>query len=104
MNSAQWIEKSDKYIMKTYGRYPIVPVRESRRMIEAVRKAGGEPLYTEYPMMLHNIWNVTYANPAMVLWVLSRRRGRVQGHTPSSRGGAPDRGAVAGGCEMLLRP
>ena len=27
MNGAQWIEKSDKYIMKTYGRYPIVPVR-----------------------------------------------------------------------------
>ncbi len=27
MNSQQWVEKSDKYIMKTYGRYPIVPVR-----------------------------------------------------------------------------
>src|SRR5512144_1609481 len=27
MNSAQWIEKSDKCIMKTYGRYPLVPVR-----------------------------------------------------------------------------
>src|ERR1039457_6316860 len=27
MNSAQWIDKADKYIMKTYGRYPIVPVR-----------------------------------------------------------------------------
>jgi acetylornithine/N-succinyldiaminopimelate aminotransferase len=27
MNSQQWLEKSDKYIMKTYGRYPIVPVR-----------------------------------------------------------------------------
>ncbi len=27
MNSAQWIAKADKYIMKTYGRYPIVPVR-----------------------------------------------------------------------------
>ena len=27
MNSKQWIEKSDKYIMKTYGRYPIVPAR-----------------------------------------------------------------------------
>ncbi len=26
MKSEQWIEKSDKYIMKTYGRYPIVPV------------------------------------------------------------------------------
>lgn len=27
MNSEQWIAKADKYIMKTYGRYPIVPVR-----------------------------------------------------------------------------
>jgi len=27
MNSSQWIAKADKYIMKTYGRYPIVPVR-----------------------------------------------------------------------------
>ncbi|MDD2853313.1 MAG: acetylornithine transaminase [Desulfuromonadaceae bacterium] len=27
MNSQQWVEKSDKYIMKTYGRYPVVPVR-----------------------------------------------------------------------------
>ena len=27
MNSQHWIEKSDKYIMKTYGRYPIVPVK-----------------------------------------------------------------------------
>ena len=27
MTSQQWIEKSDRYIMKTYGRYPIVPVR-----------------------------------------------------------------------------
>ena len=27
MNAAQWIDKADKYIMKTYGRYPLVPVR-----------------------------------------------------------------------------
>jgi len=27
MNSQQWIEKSDKYITRTYGRYPIVPVK-----------------------------------------------------------------------------
>ena len=27
MTSQQWIEKSDNYIMRTYGRYPIVPVR-----------------------------------------------------------------------------
>lgn len=27
MKSADWIAKGDKYIMKTYGRYPLVPVR-----------------------------------------------------------------------------
>jgi len=27
MNTAQWIAKANKYIMKTYGRYPLVPVR-----------------------------------------------------------------------------
>ncbi len=27
MNSQKWIERSDNVIMKTYGRYPIVPVR-----------------------------------------------------------------------------
>jgi len=27
MNSAAWIEKGDKYIMRTYGRFPLVPVR-----------------------------------------------------------------------------
>lgn len=29
MNSEEWIARSDKVIMKTYGRYPIVPVRGS---------------------------------------------------------------------------
>ena len=27
MNSTDWIAKADKYIMKTYGRYPLVPVK-----------------------------------------------------------------------------
>jgi len=27
MNSKQWMDKADKYIMKTYGRYPLVPAR-----------------------------------------------------------------------------
>jgi acetylornithine/N-succinyldiaminopimelate aminotransferase len=27
MKSAAWIEKSDKYIMRTYGRFPLVPVK-----------------------------------------------------------------------------
>lgn len=27
MTNQQWVEKSDSYIMKTYGRYPIAPIR-----------------------------------------------------------------------------
>lgn len=27
MKAQQWMEKADRYIMKTYGRYPVVPVR-----------------------------------------------------------------------------
>ena len=36
MNSAEWIAKADKYVMKTYGRYPLVPVRgEGCRLCDA---------------------------------------------------------------------
>jgi predicted peptidase len=53
---------------------PIVPVIESRRMVSAIRKAGGSPMYTEYKFMLHNIWNLAYADPAMLLWLFQQRR------------------------------
>jgi len=55
---------------------PVVPVRESRRMISAIRKAGGDPLYTEYPWKLHNVWDMTYNNPAVVAWMFLQRRSR----------------------------
>jgi predicted peptidase len=55
---------------------PVVPVRESRRMVSAIRKAGGNPLYTEYPWKLHNIWDTTYKNPAVAAWIFLQRRGR----------------------------
>lgn len=39
MKTAQWVEKSDRYIMRTYGRYPIVPVRgEGCRLWDAEGK------------------------------------------------------------------
>lgn len=34
-----------------------VPVRFSRGMIKAIKKAGGDPLYTEFPDGPHNIWS-----------------------------------------------
>lgn len=51
-----------------------VPATESQKMIEALRAAGGEPKYTEYPGVGHNSWAVTYANPELYAWLFAQRK------------------------------
>ena len=51
-----------------------VPVGRSREMIEAIRKAGGEPKYTEYPAVGHDSWTRTYADDAFHDWLFAQRR------------------------------
>lgn len=63
---------------------PFVPVFELRRMIHAIRKAGGDPRYTEYKHMLHNVWNLAYADPEMISWLFQQRR-----HADVPKDGAP---------------
>ena len=46
-----------------------VPVGRSREMIAAVRAAGGEPKYTEYPAVGHDSWTRTYADDAFHQWL-----------------------------------
>lgn len=50
-----------------------VPVGRSRRMIEAIRKAGGSPRYTEYPGVGHNAWDPAYDDPALYDWLFAQR-------------------------------
>lgn len=45
----------------------VVPVDETRTMIEAIRSAGGHPLYTELPGVGHDSWSQTYAETEGVL-------------------------------------
>jgi len=52
----------------------VEPVATSRRMIEAILKAGGHPLYTEYPGVGHNAFMWAYTEPAVVEWVFAQRR------------------------------
>lgn len=51
-----------------------VPVSASRDRIAARRKAGGHPLYTEYPGVDHNVWQWAYTEPELVKWVFAQRR------------------------------
>jgi predicted peptidase len=52
-----------------------VPVERSRRMIEAIKKAGGNPKYTELPGVGHNSWTPAYTDPnGPVPWMFSQRK------------------------------
>jgi predicted peptidase len=53
----------------------VVPAAKSRRMIEAIRAAGGEPRYTELPGVGHDAWTPAYCDPNGVLpWMFSQRK------------------------------
>jgi predicted peptidase len=54
------------------ARDPVVPVAGSREMVAALRAAGNAGVrYTEYPNSGHNIWDMTYQNPAVTSWFFS---------------------------------
>lgn len=55
-----------------------VPVERSRKMIQAIRDAGGRPRYTEYPGVAHNSWTPAYTDPeGVVPWMFHQaKRGK----------------------------
>lgn len=52
----------------------VIPVSESRNMIAAIRQAGGQPKYTEYPRIGHELWKRTFAEPELVPWLFAQHR------------------------------
>jgi predicted peptidase len=52
----------------------VEPVTTSRRMIQAILKANGRPLHTEYPGVGHNVFMWAYTEPALVNWLFAQRR------------------------------
>ncbi|MCG8583085.1 MAG: prolyl oligopeptidase family serine peptidase, partial [Pirellulales bacterium] len=53
----------------------VVKPHRSQEMIEAIKKVGGEPKYTEYPRAGHDSWSATYRDPRMHEWLFDQRRG-----------------------------
>ena len=51
-----------------------VKVDLSRNMIKALKDAGGQPRYTEYPGVGHNSWDAAYGNPELYTWFLEQKR------------------------------
>lgn len=52
----------------------VVPTEYSRKMVEAIRKAGGSPKYTEYEGVGHNSWSKTYASSETWEWLFQQKR------------------------------
>lgn len=51
---------------------PVVSVDLTRAMIQAIKDAGGEPKYTEYPGVGHNSWSPAFAEPELLTWMTSK--------------------------------
>ncbi len=52
----------------------LVPVASSRELAAALRRAGGDVRYTEYPDLGHVSWNRAYADPKLFEWLFAQRR------------------------------
>jgi lysophospholipase L1-like esterase/poly(3-hydroxybutyrate) depolymerase len=54
----------------------VVTVDLTRKMIAALEKAGGHPLYSEYAAMGHDSWSTAYAEPRLLDWMFAQKRGQ----------------------------
>jgi predicted peptidase len=52
----------------------LAPVSGSRDMIEAIKKAGGNPRYTEYPETGHSIGHQVFQTPGLLDWLFAQER------------------------------
>jgi predicted peptidase len=52
---------------------PTVPLAEGKKMVDAVKRAGGDVRFTVYPDVAHNSWKVTYDNQEMYDWLLAHQ-------------------------------
>jgi len=54
---------------------PVVPIEETQRMIDALKKIGAkETKLTVYPEAGHNSWTKTYNDPQLYEWLLEHER------------------------------
>lgn len=52
----------------------IISVEFSRKMVAALKAAGGTVKYTEFPKSHHNIWAKVYEDPELYTWLLAQRK------------------------------
>jgi poly(3-hydroxybutyrate) depolymerase len=71
-----------------------VDASNSRSMIGAIRRLGGNPIYTEYANGGHVIWTPAYNTPVLMEWVYAQRRGVTSTNEPRVRITSPTADAI----------
>lgn len=56
------------------GKDNVVLTKRSQDMIAALRAAGGEPKYTEYPDVAHAAWGPAYKNQEALTWLFDQAK------------------------------
>jgi predicted peptidase len=56
------------------GSDPVVPVSNSRLMVNELKKAGANVKYSEYPGVGHNSWNNAFAEPELLEWLFKQEK------------------------------
>ena len=56
------------------GKDPTVYVEESKKMVDAVNRAGGNAKLTVYPENGHDAWSDTYSNAEVFRWLLQQKK------------------------------
>ncbi len=53
---------------------PVVPLKRSEDMVEALKRVNKEVKFTVYPDAMHDSWTETYNNPELYTWLLEQKR------------------------------
>jgi predicted peptidase len=56
------------------GKDRTVPIENSKKMVEALKKDGGNPKLTIYPEAGHDSWTQAYNDPKLYEWLLQQKR------------------------------
>jgi predicted peptidase len=65
-----------------------VPVLLVREMMKQLGKAHADLRYTEYPKTGHEVWKKAFAEPDLLTWLSSQKRGQAAGGQLGSGAGA----------------
>lgn len=52
---------------------PVIPVRHTLALVEALKRAGGRPRLTLFPDVGHRAWDPAYADPELKAWFTGAR-------------------------------